>query len=466
MPPSETADSRDRLSEKTDDGSRADLLRRRLGLRDLIAIVMGAIIGVGIFFQPSRVASIAETPGLVLVTWVVGSLLGLAGALTFAELGALFPRTGGQYVILRRAYGRPVAFIYGWVLLTVIQSGAIGIIAMICVRYAGVVVGKTFPAWFEQAGACGLIAMLTLVNVRGVDYGTRIANVTTVLKAITLIGITIVGFLFVGEASPTKEAIEAATPSSPGNVVLIILAGLIPVLFSFGGWQQGTYLAGEVRDPGRTLPRGIVVGVGVVVILYLAFNAGLLAILGVDGLAQSHTPASDAVGAALGATGRTIVALAVAASAFGVAQVCIMTAPRMYKAMADDGCFFATFSRVHPKFETPARAVMLQGGASIVLVLTAGFEGVDYMTTGVVCIDWIFFALTGLSLFVFRRRMADADRPYRVPLYPIVPAIFVVGGLLAVTGAFLDDAKRSASVVAVGVTAAGMLLYPLIRRRG
>ena len=298
-------------------------LERSLGLFEITGVVMGAIIGVGIFFTPSSVMDRTGSVQVAIATWLIGSLIAMTGSLTFAELGALFPRTGGQYHILRETYGRPIAFLYGWSLLTVIQSGAIAIIGLICVDYLARFAGAEIATLSRRTGACVLIGALTFVNARGVRHGARVAVVTSALKMVILLAIGLIALFF--DAEPHEAASRA--PRGDGRWVLI-LPGLIPVLFSFGGWQQATYLGGEVKDPGRNIPLGVIGGVAIVGLLYVGVNIAYLSLLDPEQMVSTHTLAADAVGGVFPEWGPRIVALCVAVSALGVASVCIMTAPK------------------------------------------------------------------------------------------------------------------------------------------
>lgn len=434
-------------------------LERRLGLRDLVFVVMGAIIGVGVFFTPAAVAKNAGSVEVALGAWIAGGLMALAGALTFAELGALMPRTGGQFHILKAAFGRPIAFLYGWSLLTTIQSGAVAIVSLICVQFGAKFLGvENLSDRASRGIAVFLIAALVTANISGVRTGAWIGNLTMLTKIVILLIIAWIALRFVGE--PIGKAATAAAP-----VWSNLLPALVPVLFSIGGWQQGTYIAGEVKSPEKTLPIGIIVGVMSVILLYLLVNYGALSVLSVDKLAASKTAIADVVTAAAGQGWGAFTSLAVAISALGVSHVCILTAPRMYKAMADDDCFFKSIAAVHPRFGTPAVALAVQGTVSSLLVLVAGVDGVDRLLTGVVSIDCVFFALTGAALIILRKKLPDAPRPFRVPLYPIVPIVFVLAEIAALVGAFMNPQTVGASVTAVIVLLTGGVAYVFFRLR-
>ena len=443
--------------------SEQGLLERRLGLFDLICIVMGAIVGVGVFFTPAKVAKITGSPSLFFASWGIGAFIALTGALTFSELGAMFPRTGGLYHVLREAYGRGVGFLYGWALLTVIQSGAIGIIAILCVQHLARCFGSELEdESLQRILSIGLIALLTALNAMGLKQGSGLANLTMILKAGALLAIALIAF-----GSDQQAAPPSAPPAMGDGSLVLLFPALVSVMFSFGGWQQGLYIAGEVKNVERALPRGLSLGVFGVGALYLAVNYGFFGLLGLEGVAGSKALAADAVGVVFPDWGGRVAAAAVALSALGVASVCILTAPRMYKAMSDDGVFFKKLAEVHPRWGTPSFAICLQGGIASLLVAVAGFGGVDALLTGVVCLDWCFFALGGGALFVLRRRRPELARPFRVPLYPLVPGLFVLSGLGVLVGAFMDPKTAAASWIALVVLSLGVLFWVLWgRRRG
>jgi len=440
--------------------SRPGELPRLLGRFDVLGVVIGGMVGVGIFFQPGAVAQLTGSASVSLAAWIVGGAIALAGALTFAELGAMFPATGGQYLILREAYGRLVGFLYCWALMGVIISGAIGVIAILCVRYACRAAGLSPGDGASTAAACALIAVLALVNASGVRRGAALANVAMVVKVLAILAIAAISVL--GRFLPHGAA-PSAPEAGPAHWGLLLPA-LIPVLFTFGGWQQATFLGGEVKDPGRVLPFGIIAGVLGVVALYLALNVGYLSLVGVARMATTKTLAADAVGAVFPGAAERLVSLAVAVSALGITSVCLMAPPRMYKAIADDGCFFPWIGGVHPRCGTPARAILVQAAVTIALLLAAGEGGVAWLTTGVVCLDWVFFCLTGAALFVLRRTRPHAPRPYRAFGHPLLSGLFVLASGLVVVGAFLDPPTRSASVAAVVVLATGGVAWRFLRR--
>jgi basic amino acid/polyamine antiporter, APA family len=427
---------------------------RVLGAADATSVVIGAIIGVGIFFTPSQVAQLVGSGPLALAAWAIAGVIVLCGALTFAELGGMYHASGAQYSILRDAFGPLPAFLFVFCGATVIQAGAVGIIAVICAANLGLAAGGGAPAGAALlAIAAALIAGLTLANIAGVRLGSSIQNVTVLAKLLTLLAVTLVAALAAPHAGP-----EAAPPSSALGPVPSVLAALVPAFFSYGGWQQALWIAGEVREPRRTLPRAIVGGVVVVVVVYLLANWAYLRLLGAGGVAASSALAADAVAVVWPSLGRRAMAAAVAVSAFGVLNAQLLAGPRLVYGMARDGRFFAVFGKLGRR-GTPVAAIALLGGTAALLLAAAGPGGVDRLLNGVVFIDGIFFVLTGAALFVLRRKRPDADRPMRVPGYPLVPLVFVLGEVGVVTGAYLSPSLRGAAWIGLGWMAAGAVLY-------
>ncbi|MHC4991576.1 MAG: APC family permease [Planctomycetota bacterium] len=442
-------------------GSDAEL-RRVLGPIDATCVVIGAIIGVGIFFTPSRVAVLAESGSVALLAWAVGAVIALLGALTFAELGALYPHSGGQYRVLRDAYGSFPAFLFVFCNATAIQAGAGAIIGIICAQNLGVAVAGAVPDTVSMLTLSALlIAGLAVANVLGVRWGAGIQNVTVFAKVLVLLAVTLLAAAL-GDASP--DATPAPVARSPMHLGLvgIVFAALVPAFFSFGGWQQALWMAGEVRRPHRNVPLAIVVGVVVVAGVYLLANWAYFRLLGFDGVAGSRALAADAVAAVWPGPGPRVIAAAVAVSAFGVLNAQMLAGPRLVYGMATDGRFFAAFARVSTRFGTPWPAIALIAIMALVLLLAAGERGVDRLLTGVVFIDCVFFALTGLALVVLRRRRPDAERPVRIVL--VVPVLFVLGEIGILAGAYADPAMRAPALIGMAWILAAAACYLLFFR--
>ena len=405
----------------------------RLGVFSGTMMVVGGIIGSGIFLNPAIVADRVRTPGLTIFVWVAGGIVALTGALIFAELGARRPVAGGGYAYLREAYGRLPAFLYGWTLLLVIATGAIAAVAVTFANYTAALLGLGGQSRLPLA--VGAILALTGVNYVGVRPGAVTQNVLTVLKLGALI------FLILAGLSRRVEIPLDVLPSDPGrSVVLAIGAALVPVLFAFGGWQQTNFVAEELIQPRRNLPRALIAGVMLVVAVYLLANLAYLKTLGIAGLAQSSAPAADAMGGMFGGTGRTLIAAGIAVSTFGFLNLVILVSPRVYHAMASDGLFFPSLARLHPRYRTPAAALLFQCGWAILLTTTGTYADLlDYVVFG----DWIFFGLTAATLFVFRaRERKGKEAPelrFRMPGYPATPLLFILAALYVVAGSVASN---------------------------
>lgn len=420
---------------------------RRLGLFSGTMAVIGGIIGSGIFLNSSIVAARVRSGPLTLFVWGLGAVVALAGALIFAELGSRIPKAGGQYVYLRRAFGPMAGFLDAWALLLIIGTGAIAAVAYTCASYLVALLGGP-PSWIVPV-AVGAIVVLTVVNILGVAPGAVVQNTFTVLKLVALAGLIVAGLVI---DAPPVPATPAAGPLE-GGLWLAVAAALVPVLFSYGGWQQTNSFAEEFIDPARVLPKAIITGVLAVVVVYLAANYVYLAVLGPDGLAASTAPAADTMTALLGRTGLRFISVGVVVSTFGFLGLVILASPRVYQALARDGLFFDAFARLHPRYRTPVAALVFQAAWASLLLLTNTYgQLLDY----VVFADWILFGSTGLALVLLRRQPDPADGPggFRVPLFPLVTAVFVGAAAYVVAGSIWSNpanALRGAALLLAGV---------------
>lgn len=434
-------------------------LARVLGLWDATCVVIGAIIGVGIFFSPADVARVAGTAPAALFAWIVGGVIALLGAFTFAELGRLRPVAGGQYHVLRDAYGRAPAFVFVFCNLTAVQAGAVAIIAILCAQNLGVVLHGAVPGGtWVVAVATAMTWILVLANVVGVRAGAGLQNATVVLKLVALAGLVVL-------AAAVEGGGPAAAPVVPPSALTFasLFAAVTLTLFAYGGWQQGLWMAGEVIDAPRVLPRAIVLGVLVVLAAYLAANWAYLDLLGFAGVSGSRALAADAYGEASPGLGQRIAAAAVAVSAFGVLNAQFLTGPRLTWAMAREGEFFAPFARLHSRFATPAAATFLLGGIATALLVFLGIDRTDLLTTGVVVVDAVFFALTGLALPLLRRRAPAGERG---PGWIVVAAIvFAALEGMAIAGSLLQRDMRPVALSGLGWIGAGILTWALFFRR-
>jgi APA family basic amino acid/polyamine antiporter len=393
--------------------------RSRLGLFDATMIVMGGIVGSGIFINPYVVAQRVHTPFLILGVWMMGGLLALLGAFIWAELATRLPGAGGQYLYLREAYHPAVAFLYGWVLLLVTQTGGMAAVAVTFARYFREISGSSAS---DGVIAATSLLGLTVINCFGARAGSNVQSLLMLLKAGAIVAMVTLGLWLGGGSLHPLPLLDR--PVSLG-LAGAIGAAMIPIAFAYGGWQMSSFIAGEMRDPRRDLSRGLIAGVIGVVALYLAVNFVCLRVLGPAGLAATHTPASAVMRAALGDRGAQWIAFGIAISTLGFLSQGILTAPRVYYAMARDGLFFQSVGRLSPRTGAPVVAIVLQGLAATVIALSGRYEQIlNY----VVSIDFISFGLTAASLFVFRRRRVSeiSDATYLVPGHPYSTGLFVL----------------------------------------
>lgn len=435
----------------------APALARRLGLWDVTLIAMGGIIGSGIFVSPSLVAARTGGATPTIVAWVLGGVVALAGALVFAELAARRPEAGGSYAYLREAYHPAIGFLFGWTLLLLIQTGGMAASAMTFARYTRELGHVPLS---EGALAAVVLLVLTLVNVLGVRAGASTQNTLMVLKLAALVAVIVAGLALAG------AAVAPPAPGATGTAPLPDAAGgfgaaMVAVLFSYGGAHTAAFIAGEVKDPERTLPRGLVLGVLGVIVIYVLVNLACLRVLGIERLAASTAPAAEVMRRAYGETGARVLALGVAASTLGFLSQAMLTAPRVYWAMAADGNFFRAVARVHPRTHAPVVAITLQGVAATIMALTGEYGRI---LDTVVSTDWVFFALTAIALFVLRRRDRAAGRPdpgIRSG-HPWTTLGFLLASTLIVIAA-IAHAPRNAAIGFV-LLFAGIPVYLLWRR--
>jgi basic amino acid/polyamine antiporter, APA family len=432
-------------------------LRRSLGFTDLLLITVGTVIGSGIYLVPSIV--LRQTGGqtsLALTVWAVAGVLSLLGALTYAELGGMRPEAGGLYAYIRDAFGPLPAFLYGWASFVVIASGSIATLAVAFTNYLTALV--PMPAWLPAPVISVLVIIIVAaLNVRGTRDSANVQNWTTAAKAGGLLFLSLLLIVRGGGATGAAAPIQAVPNTS---LAAGIGAAMIGVLWAYEGWQYVTFSAGEARDPQRTFPRAISIATVFLIVLYLLANIGYITALGPSAAANSPRVAADAVGTVIGPMAGTIVAALILVSIFSALNGLVLTTPRMYYAMARDRLFFQRLASVHPKFGTPAFAIVTLSAWAAVLAATGTFE---QLLTYVVFAGWIFYALGALAVFVFRRREPNADRPYRVPGYPVTPLLFVLAAAALVVNTLITQPGRAA--VGLGFVALGAPAY-LIWRAG
>ena len=440
----------------------APRLAARLGLFDSTMVVMGGIVGSGIFINPYVVAQQVHSPALILGAWAAGGAIALAGAFIYAELAARLPRVGGQYAYLREAYHPALAFLYGWVLLLVIQTGGMAAVAVTFAKYFLELTRVTIPEGLVATLALGLF---TAINCLGVRAGSTVQSALMVTKILAITALVVFGWGWV--AAPPLPLRPVLDRPVSFDLVTAIGAAMVPVLFGYGGWQTANFIAAEVREPRKNLPRALILGVLGVIALYLSVNVVCVRALGPAGLAQTTTPASAVMRLALGERGASLIALGIAISALGFLSQSFLTAPRVYFAMAEDGLFFSSIGRLSPRTRVPVAAIALQGVFAIVIALSGRYEQI---LSYVISMDFLFFGLTATCLFVFRRREAqsvaasgDEAGSYRVPGHPVTTVLFIAVSWLFVANTIYKYPGNTA--VGIGILLAGIPIYFLWNRR-
>lgn len=418
-------------------------------------IVMGGIIGSGIFMNPHVVAEAVHSRAAILGAWAVGGLIALAGAFIYAELAALRPQVGGQYAYIREALHPMLAFMYGWTLLLVVQTGGMAAVAVTFARYF---IELSQTTMNDRLLAAIALAVLTAVNCFGVRAGGTLQSVLMVLKIAAIVAL--IGF---GLSTSNHVVSSGSSPGADRSAELTAFgAALVPVLFAYGGWQTANFIAGEIREPKKNLPRALVLGVIGVVLLYLAVNYVCVNVLGVDELAATKTPASEVMRLALGEKGSRLIAAGIAVSTLGFLSQGMLTAPRVYFAMASDGLFFKRVAWLHPRTRVPVVAIVAQGSLAIVIALAGKYEQIlNY----VVSIDSIFFGVSAACLFALRKSSAATDGPMKngLKVNAVVIVLFIAAEWLVAASAIYKDPRNSA--IGVGILLAGIPVYLFWRRR-
>ena len=431
-------------------------LDRTLGFTDLLFIVIGTVIGSGIFIVPATV--LRQTGGALgpaMLVWFVAGILSLLGALTYGEMGAAKPDAGGLYSYIRDAFGPLPAFLYGWTTFFVIGAGSVATLAVAFTSYLRQLIPVS--PFAGKVVAVLLIALIAALNVRGTRQSAGVQNVSTGIKAIAIIVMSVA--LIVAGGAPVSTA-----SMWPAEMTTGLLSGIgqamIGVLWAYEGWHMVTFSTGEARDAQRTFPRAIIAGTGFLIGLYMIANVGYVAALGVEGVQATDRVAASAVAASFGPSAGKLIAVVILVSMFSAANGLTLTAPRMYYAMARDGLIFRKLGEVHPRFGTPAFAIIAGSTWAAVLAATGTFE---QLLTYVVFTGWIFYGLGALSIFVFRRREPDAPRPFRVPGYPLTPILFVLASSAIVLNTLVTQPSRA--LVGIAGVLSGVPVYLLWRRR-
>jgi APA family basic amino acid/polyamine antiporter len=400
-------------------------LPRTLGPVAATSIVIGGIIGSGIFLSPGLVAKEVGTAGLSLVVWIVGGLIATCGSLCYAELSAALPVTGGTYVFLRRAYrSRLLAFLFGWSAFFVTFPGPIAAVASAFAEYASVFLAPIVPygPMAKRLVAVSAIAILTAINYVSTRHGGAVGVVATALKIAALLMIVGGGLIF-GGADLGRLAPVVPAGATASSLIPAFGTGLIAVLFAYNGWTYSSYVGGEIERPERNLPISILAGIGIVIVLYVTVNLAFLTVIPFDQLRVSNQPASDLMRIVVGPVGAAVIAVAVMVSTLGAANAVLLSCARSYFAMAKDGLFFQVFDRVHPRWKTPANAILAQGFMAAVFAASGSFAQI---LTYYAFLDYFFFTLAVGAVLILRRTEPELPRPYRVWGYPFTPILFLL----------------------------------------
>ncbi len=442
-------------------------LLRVLGPVETTTILVGSVVGSGIFLVPNTIAAQVGSFGLIIAVWLVSGLLTLFGALSYAELGGMIPHAGGQYAYLREAYGKFPAFLFGWTEFLVIKAGSIAAVAVAFALYLGYFIPESFQPIFHQTVTLNLgfaftiedigvklvaiacIILLTAVNYLGVKLGAWVQNIFTFLKVAALAGLIVLTFI-AGHSAP-----NAFKPLFPDHFSFNLLSAfgvaMVAALWAYDGWNNTTYVAAEVREPQKNIPLALFVGTSLVVIIYLAANWAYAYVLPIAAISGSTLVAADAMKTFLGPIGGALISAAVMISTFGTVNGMILSGPRVTYAMAQDKIFFNSMGLVHSRFRTPHISLVVQGVWSALLTLSGRF---DQLFTYVVFAAWLFYALTTSGVFVLRKKWPDVERPYKTWGYPWIPILFILVSILFVINTLITDPRDSLFgliIVALGV---------------
>ena len=426
-------------------------LRRVLGLFSIVGIVIGAMIGSGIFINPAIIAKTVGTPKLMLAVWIAGGILSFFGALAIAELSAMYSQAGGIYIYLREAYGSLLAFLFGWTLFLIVEAGTI---ATLVVGFSS----KYLPYFVKMSGlqtkvvAISLIVILAAVNFLGVKKGAFVTNLLTSIKFIGLIGVCVVVFLFAKGSSGNFFSSESAATAG-GGVLGSFGIALVSALWAYKGWETSTYCAGEIKDPQKNLPLGLFIGTLSVIFLYLLANLAYLYVFPAAQMAESTRIAADVMEAAVGPVGASVIALIILLSMAGTTNGHLLTAPRVFYAMAKDGLFFKGVAKVHPKYRTPHVSIIVLAIWASLLSLSGTFEQLySYVIFGF----WIFMGLTVAGVMILRRKFPDRPRPYKTWGYPVTPILFILSSVFLTVNSLIRafwNSFAGLAMIALGVPA-------------
>ncbi|MFP5353991.1 MAG: APC family permease [Gemmatimonadota bacterium] len=434
-------------------------LKRTLGTTDLTLLVIGNVIGSGIFLVPSSVLrQSGESVTIASAVWLVGGILSLLGALSYAELGAMDRGSGGLYAFIRDGFGPLPAFLYGWTLFFVIGSGTVATLAVAASNYMGQF--ATLTPLAKKGIATALIVLMAVINVRGTRESASVQNTATGIKVAAILIMSAILFALGdgggGAPAPASAPASAVTGATLSGVGLSIIA----VLWAYEGWQYVTFAVGESTDPQRAFPKAIILGTATLIIIYLVANFAYLAALGPARVAASERVAGEAVAQVLGPAAGSVIAIAIIISMYSAAHATVITSPRVYYSMAQDGLFFRRLAEVHPRFGTPALAIIASCAWAIVLALSGTFE---QLLTYVVFVGWIFYAMGAAAVIALRIKRPNAERPFRVPGYPVTPVVFVAAAAAIVLNTIVEQPGQSA--LGIGMVLLGVPAYAGWRSR-
>jgi len=425
-------------------------LKVAIGFPSAVILVMGGIVGVGIFANPAVVARALHSPELALAAWGVGGVIAILGAFVYAELAARIPATGGEYVYLRDTYGPLAGFLFGWTTLLVVQAGGMAAVSIVFAKNLNVLTGLQLS---EPLVVVTTLLLLAIVNCLGVKSGNGAQTALGILKFGAIAALVIAGLVLTGHAPPSHvEAAKVAT--GPVDALKAFGAALIPVVFSYGGWQTANYVAGEMKDAHRNLARALMVGVLAVVGIYLLVNIACLRVLGIDGLARTLTPTSDVLEVVAGPVGARLASGAIALSAIAYLSQSMLTGPRVYFAMARDGLFFRQVAALDAGSRAPVIAIMLQAAWTAVLALSGSY---DRILSYVTAMNFLFFGLSASCIFVLRRRQKAAGAPddgFRAPIHPVITSLFILACVVIVGASFWAypvDSLIGYAIMALGI---------------
>ena len=427
-------------------------LNQGLSLYGLIMIAVGSCIGAGVFLVPSQIATSLPSPSFILIAWLIGGLFTLTGALTFAELGSRFPQTGGVYVFFKEAFGELTAFLYGWSILTVITSGALAALAIGFAQYFSKIIG--LDEGYEVIIGLIAIGILTIVNIFGVKISEWVVSVLTTFKLIgigivVIIGLFLIPTDFIVNVDWSLPKIGKGTDDS--GLIGGFAIALIGVLWSYGGWYHASFLAGETKNAQKIVPKAMIIGTIIVMVTYLLINWAYLEMLPIESIQNSKAPASDAISQYY-EFGGLFIAILIAVSIIGTMSIYIMSAPRIYFAMAQDGIFFKQLAQINPFYKTPVNAIIIQSVWSMFLILF--WQTFSNLITYVVFIDWIFLMLGAITIFIFRNQKTSNTNIYKTPMYPLIPIIFIITCLVLVSATLFEKPEQAIAglvLMAIGI---------------